>query len=298
MKYIDLHCDALTKREGVFQVTKENLTRGGCFLQCFAAFIEEKENRLARALSLCDKFDAMCACEGYLPVRKSSDLRREGLHAMLTVEDGGALEGEIKNLDLLFFRGVRMMGLTWNYPNELGVSHTSPSDMGGLSSFGEACVERMCELKMLPDVSHGNDRLLLDTAAICKANGFPFVASHSDARAVHFHTRNLSDEGIRLIAECGGAVGLNFYQKFLSGDTSEAEQRTALLRHAEHIVNTGGEDVLALGSDFDGAPENSYIGSPADVPKLLHALERAFGGRIAEKIAFGNALRVFKTFLG
>ena len=295
MKYIDLHCDALTKCEGVFQVTKKFLEEGGCLLQCFAAFIKGKDRRFERALSLCDAFDAMCEKEKYLPVRSASDLQGKGIHAMLTVEEGGAVEGSLEKLERLHFRGVRMMTLTWNYPNELGLPHTLPSDMGGLSSFGKACVERMCELKMLPDVSHGNDSLLFDTAAICRAKGFPLVASHSNARAVHFHTRNLSDEGIRTIANCGGAVGLNFYQSFLSADGSEAGQRNAILTHAKHILRVGGEDVLALGSDFDGAPPNPYLPNAAHVPKLLFDLEKAFGARIAEKIAYQNALRVFAS---
>ncbi len=295
MKYIDLHCDALTKREGVFQVTKALLHAGGCMLQCFAAFIEEKDRRFERALALCDRFDAMCEKEGYLPVRTFSDIKKEGVHAMLTVEEGGAVEGSIEKLERLYFRGVRMMTLTWNYPNEIGFPHTSPSDMGGLSSFGGACVERMCELKMLPDVSHGNDRLVFDTAAICRAKGFPLVASHSNARAASFHTRNLSDEGIRTVAACGGVVGLNFFANFLSAEGSEGGQREALLSHARHILRVGGEDALSLGSDFDGAPPNPYVKDAACVPKLLGDLEEAFGGRIAEKIAYRNALRVFES---
>lgn len=292
MKYIDLHCDALTKREGVFQVSKRYLEEGGCLLQCFAAFIEERENRFERAIALCGRFDAMCEKEGYLPVRRVSELQEKGVHAMLTVEEGGAAEGSLEKLEALYSRGVRMMTLTWNYPNEIGFPHTCSSDMGGLSSFGKACVERMCELKMLPDVSHGNDRLLFETAEICKARGFPFVASHSNARAVYSHSRNLSDEGIRAVADGGGVVGLNFYQNFLSADASEEGQRVALLSHAGHILRVGGEDVLALGSDFDGAPSNPYLPNAAQTPKLLCDLEDAFGARVAEKIAYKNALRV------
>ncbi len=295
MKYIDLHSDALTKREGVFQVTKDLLRAGGCFLQCFAAFIEEEDRRFERALALCRRFDAMCEKEGLRPVRRFSDIKEGSINALLTVEEGGAAEGSIEKLERLFSCGVRMMTLTWNSPNEIGFPHTSPSDMGGLTSFGRACVERMCALKMLPDVSHGNCRLLFDTAKICRAKGFPLVASHSNARAVYFHTRNLTDEGIRTIANCGGVVGLNFYQNFLSADGSEGGQRAALIAHAGHILRVGGEDVLALGSDFDGAPPNPYLPNAAHVPKLLFDLEKTFGGRIAEKIAYRNALRVFES---
>ena len=295
MKYIDLHTDALTKREGVFQVTNSLLEKGGCLLQCFAAFLEGSKHRFQRVLSLCDRFDAMCKEEGYLPVKRFSDITEEGICALLTVEEGGAAEGSLEKLERLYLRAVRIMTLTWNFPNEIGFPHTSPSDMGGLSSFGKACVERMCELGMLPDVSHGNDRLLHETAEICRAKNFPLVASHSNARAVHFHTRNLSDGGIREIAACGGVVGLNFYHKFLSTDESEQGQRSALLAHAKHILHIGGEDVLALGSDFDGAPPNPYLPNAASVPRFLDDLEKTFGARIAEKIACKNALRVLES---
>ncbi len=295
MKYIDLHTDALTKREGVFQVSRPLLEKGGCLLQCFAAFLEGRNNRFERALFLCDRFDAMCEKENYFPVKRFSDIKEEGICALLTVEEGGAAEGSLAKLERLYLRGVRMMTLTWNFPNEIGFPHTTPSDMGGLSFFGQACVERMCELRMLPDVSHGNDRLLYETAAICRAKNFPLVASHSNARAVHFHTRNLPDEGIREIAACGGVVGLNFYHKFLSGDRSEQGQRAALLAHAKHILRVGGEDVLALGSDFDGAPPNPYLPNAASVPRFLDDLEKNFGTRIAEKIACKNALRVLES---
>ncbi len=294
MKYIDLHCDALTK-EGVAVVTAENLKKGGCALQCFAAFVDgTKGEGFARAFSLCGEFDKMCAREGLHAVRRASDLAAGG-GAMLTVEGGEAIGGSLENLASLYARGVRMMTLTWNCPNDLGAPN---GKRGGLTAFGRACVERMCEMGMLADVSHGSDGLLLDAAGICRRKGAPLVASHSNARAVFPHSRNLADEGIRAVAESGGVVGLCFVEKFLSADGSAEGQRAALLAHARHIVKVGGEEVLALGSDFDGTSANGYIKSPADMPKLLFDLERTFGGRVAEKIAYGNARRVMENILG
>ncbi len=287
MNYIDLHCDALTT-EGVAVVCGESLKRGGCALQCFAAFVDgTKGEGYARATALCDQFDGMCDREGLTAVRGASDLAAGG-RAMLTVEGGEAVEGSLEKLHALFARGVRMMGLTWNRDNALGAANGSP---GGLTAFGRACVERMCGMKMLADVSHGSDGLVFDVAKICREKGAPFVASHAGAREVFPHPRNLTDGGIRAVAESGGVVGLYFVGKFLAETQSAEGQRAAIFAHARHIMKAGGEDVLALGSDFDGAAPNAYVASPADMPKLLFDLEKAFGARVAEKIAYKNALR-------
>lgn len=307
MKYIDLHCDALTN-EGVMQVTGENLIRGRCLLQCFAAFIHEKSNRFERTIALAEKFNALCEREGFQPVRKGTDIKEGNLNAMLTVEEGGAIEGSLEKLETLYARGVRMMTLTWNYPNEIGfpnfpdyeglkagrISPYAREKEHGLTPFGRQAVERMCELKMLVDVSHGSDRLVEDAAGICKEKGTPFVASHSGAAEVCPWARNLEDEQIRLIADCGGVIGLDFCADFTSPDQTPEGQRAALLAHAEHILRIGGEDVLAIGSDFDGIPENPYLKNPAFVPAFLEELTKKFGERIAEKIARENALRVLR----
>ena len=161
----------------------------------------------------------------------------------------------------------------------------------GLKPFGKEAVEEMISLGMLADVSHGSDRLLKDVAMICRGRA-PFVASHSGAAEVYPHARNLTDEGIRLIAEGGGVVGLDFCADFASDDHTAEGQERALLAHAEHILRVGGEDVLALGSDFDGIPENPYLRSPADLPRFLEELSERFGAKTAEKIACKNALRV------
>ena len=310
MKYCDFHCDALNP-EGALQVTGENLRRGGCLLQTFAAFISPLQDRFAFALSLCDKFDGLCEKEGYHPVRRFSDIEAGECNALLAVEDGGALEGSLDNLETLYERGVRLITLTWNRANELGypafpdyegllkgsVSFAAREKVRGLTPFGKEVVSRMGELGMLVDVSHGSDALFSDVAEMSKIAGRPFVASHSAAAEVHACARNLTDEQIRTLAGLGGAVGLYFCADFLGNDASAEGQRQAILSHARHIVKVGGEDVLCFGSDFDGIPENAYIKNPAGMPALMKELEREFGGRVAEKIASGNLLRVLKETL-
>ncbi len=311
MKYLDLHTDALTKVEGVFQVTRENLLRGGCFFQCFAAFVEDPRDAFAEASALAEKFDAMCKAEGYHPVRRRADIRGGAVNAMLTVEGGGAIAGSLEKLEALYRRGVRMMTLTWNFPNAIGWPNwigTRGGSLGhggrkirqtahGLTPFGHAVVEKMGELGMLVDVSHGSDRLFFDVAARSRETHIPFVASHAGADAVFAHARNLTDAELRALADAGGAVGLDFCAAFLSDDRSAAGQREALLAHARHIVDVGGEDVLAVGSDFDGIPENAYMKSAAEMPCFLEDLGEIFPPRVVEKIAYANALRVIGEVL-
>lgn len=310
MKYIDLHCDALTI-EGVPAVRRKTLEKGNCLLQAFAAFIQDREGRFQRTMELCDKFEALCKSEIYNPVRCFEDIRPDALNALLTIEEGGAIEGDIERLETLYRRGVRLMTLTWNYPNEIGypnfpdylglkIGRSSPytrEKMHGLTDFGRQTVDRMCKLGMIVDVSHGSDRLVTDVAEICMEHGVPFVASHSGAVEICPWARNLEDEQIRLIAECGGVIGLDFCADFTSPDGSAEGQREALLAHARHIVQLGGEDVLALGSDFDGIPTNLYLPDPSYMPTFLIALEKTFGEKVAEKIAIKNALRLLQEVL-
>ena len=125
----------------------------------------------------------------------------------------------------------------------------------------------------------------------------PFLATHSNAASVCGWARNLTDEQIAAVAGCGGVVGLNFCADFLSPDGSAAGQRAALLEHAKAIVAAGGEDVLAIGSDFDGIPPNPYLPDPSFMPRFLEELAGAIGARAAEKAARDNVLRVFREAL-
>lgn len=299
MKYCDLHCDALTQ-EGVLQVTEPRLRAGGCLLQCFAAFVGD--GGFGRFLLLADRFDELCAREGYRRFDGVAD--ETAINAVLTVE-GDALGGDLSRLDALHARGVRVMGLVWNMPATLGfpnfpdyagmcAGRVAPSvreGARGLTAFGFSVLERMGEYGMIADVSHGSDKLVEDVASFRR----PFVATHSNASRVCDWARNLTDGQIGMIADCGGVVGLNFCADFVSPDPAAEGQRAALIAHAKAIVRAGGEDVLAIGSDFDGIPPNPYLPDPSYMPQFLDELARALGTRAAEKAAYRNALRVLQT---
>lgn len=314
MKAIDLHCDTLSalrdkERRGETVSLAENdlhvdvrrMKRGGYLMQCFAVFVdlEEESDPLAAALEQIDLFRrCMEECRGDIaPVTTYAELeanRGAGrLSALLTAEEGGICRGSLSVLRILHALGVRMMTLTWNHENELGypnrVRDGSP-DMRGLKERGFAFLHEMERIGMIVDVSHLSDGGFWD---VCRAAERPFVASHSNARAVCGRVRNLTDEMLRALADKGGVAGLNFYPAFLGGDTT-----AHMAEHIEHMRDIGGIGCIALGSDFDGIERTPEIYDCSRLPLLERDLhDRRFSDDDIERIFQGNALRVLRELL-
>lgn len=262
------------------------------------------------------------------------------MSAMLTVEEGGVCKGELDKLRRLYEMGVRMLTLTWNFDNEIGhpnydpqrkpglvhakaewkkcetgtpqwrekrrelqrltddYLHT-PNLTGGLTERGREMVEEMERLGMIPDVSHLSDAGFYDVLETTKK---PFVASHSNARAVCPCVRNMTDDMIRRLSERGGVMGLNFCAAFLEEKpVGEKNPGTiaALVHHAEHIVRTGGIEVLGLGSDFDGIDGHAELPGAEAMGRLWDALHKAgFSQDALDRIFYRNVLRVYRETLG
>ena len=311
MPIIDLHCDTISRlldcrRAGGTDTLRagpgghlslEKLRRGGYLLQAFALFVDLKktEDPLGEVLALADLFWTEAGKNReLLPVLAFSDLERartEGkIAALLTVEEGGVLRGDPALLRTLHRLGVRLVTLTWNYPNELGQPN---GRSGGLTETGFALLEEMERLRVIPDVSHLGDDGFWD---LCRAARRPFLASHSCCRALRDHPRNLTDDMIRAIADRGGIVGVNFYAPFLGNDPVS---RTAdIARHLRHIIDVGGLAAAALGSDFDGIDCPLEWGDAGDMGKLTEALAAAgFTDREIEAITWRNAWDFFRRTL-
>jgi membrane dipeptidase len=215
------------------------------------------------------------------------------LAAFACVEEGGFIR-DIGQLEQAHELGVRYITLVWNYESHIGVP-SCIDQTRGLKEFGYQMVERMQQLGVMVDVSHLSDQGVRDVLKIAK---LPIIASHSNARALCEHTRNLPDELIRGIADNGGVIGVNCVPYFL--DNEDKTIRLAkMVAHLKHIYQIAGEDVLAIGNDFDGFSSRSIddeIKSIADLPKLVAALQNnEFSERVIEKIFHGNVLRVLKT---
>lgn len=308
MPFADLHCDTIHRlyhgasKGDLFRndghIDLERLLANDYELQVFASFVklDSVSEPLESCLRLIDELDSQLAPyqSRVTKVLNAADLKKEGLKVLYSVEEGGVISDSEENLDLLYSKGVRSVTLTWNFPNSLGFPNADFLHMDkGLTPFGKKMVEKMEYLGIVPDVSHLSDRGLSDVAEILKK---PFIASHSNARSVHNHPRNLKDDQIRMIAGMGGVIGLNFCALFLDGTTHMTLD--ALLRHFDHIYRVGGAEVLAMGSDFDGITDTLEIEGCQGMPLLEAALSKAgYADELIEKVLYKNALRLFTDVL-
>ncbi len=326
MKVIDLHCDTLSElryaqnrgeplyfEENDLMIDLKKLQRGDYLLQCFACFVNlsRDPDPLKACLEMVDIFYSLLeACPQLTQVKSPKDLRAlpssGRIGAMLTIEEGGVCLDDERILRSLYRLGVRMMTLTWNHENGLASPNLVPDSIEniwpcspvtdrGLKEKGRAFVAEMERLHMLVDVSHLSDRGIWD---LLECSTRPFVASHSNARALCAHTRNLTDEMIRQMGERGCLIGLNYCPCFLNHEAGKRSRIQDMARHARYLMNLGGEEILALGSDFDGITGDLEIGSAADLPLLAEGLIReGLTPRQVEKIFSGNALRFFEENL-
>lgn len=307
MNLIDFHCDTILKiyennsnlKNNSFSVDINKLKKGNSLAQFFALFVDYRStsNPLQKCLSMLDRFfieldknrDSIALARNYdeLILNKS----HEKISAFLTIEEGGVIQGRLSNLRNFYRLGVKLITLTWNFPNEIGYPNKNYQYANkGLTPFGLNVVEEMNNLHMMIDVSHLSDKGFYDVAKYSKA---PFLASHSNARAITNNPRNLTDDMIKTLANKGGIIGLNFFGEFLGGNKfSRVED---MLTHIKHIINIGGIDVLSLGSDFDGINSILDIEDIGQIHKLVKALkENNYSDDSIEKIFYKNALRFMK----
>lgn len=227
-----------------------------------------------------------------LPCRTAADIEEAWTQgkaaAVLTVENGSALAGRLERIEALSQDGVRMMTLTWNGENEIGSG--SGTDHG-LSDFGKEAVRELERQGVIVDVSHLNDQGFADLLEVAQK---PFAASHSNARAVCGHKRNLTDDQIREMVRRGCLIGLNFYNAFLR-EGGQPGTPDDLFRHVEHFLELGAEHCLALGSDADGADLPPWLDGPEKFSGLYpFFLDRGLTVSQAEGILWRNALAFFQ----
>ena len=147
------------------------------------------------------------------------------------------------------------------------------------------------------DVSHLSDGGFYDVAAICKK---PFIATHSNCRALSPHHRNLTDEMLKILGNAGGVAGLNFGPEFLNADvTCKDSMASVIAKHARHMANVGGLACVAVGSDFDGVHGNMEISDCSKMQLLADALKaEGFSEDEIDQIANNNILRVMEETIG
>lgn len=322
MKYIDMHSDTLMKLSDPIegQSLKSNdiasvdflrMKESNCMAQFFAIFLlndrifemlnktpisdDEYINKLVKVLKTSVEENKDIIAMAYKADDMLKNYEEGKMSAILTIEDGRSIDNDLNKIRGYYDLGVRLIGLTWNFENCIGFPNSKDEEImnKGLKDFGKEVVEYMNDIGMIVDVSHLSDGGFWDVVDVSKK---PFVASHSNSRLLSPHQRNLKDDMIRALGEKGGVAGLNFGPEFLNEDISLKDSTIELMiKHLNHIKNIGGEDVIALGSDFDGIGGNLEIDSSHKMPLLFEALRKAnWTEEQIEKLAYKNVLRVMK----
>jgi len=296
----DGHCDTIHKvRAGrsLFDSTLHfNLSatnKYSKYIQVMAVWIDRK-NTEDCFVSALQGLETCCALEETCPIIKTADdllSFRTGVGFILGIEGGDALVGNIKNLQHLFDKGVRLITLTWNHTNEIADTAVDTEARGGLTSFGRTVVMDMERLGMAVDVSHISESAFWDVMDIAAK---PVIASHSCAKAVCPHVRNLTDAQFDALCKNGGIVGINFYPTFLGGDTIDD-----ILRHIIHFLARGGEEHIGFGSDFDGVDRlPSGMQGAEDMHRLVERLlQENISENIVRKVIFQNMEQYFLRVL-
>lgn len=263
MQIIDLHCDTLLKLwedpSRSFQNSKaldcnyKRLKKGNIKVQFFAIFVEpfvKTEQKYEVALQqiklfqthILNKHQQMKWIQQWHEI---FSLKENEIGAVLTLEGAEAIGSELCKLDNLLELGVKSIGLTWNEAN-LCADGVMEQRGAGLTILGKKVVEKLNTSKAYADFSHLGERAFWETLEIAR---YP-LASHSNAKAICDHPRNLSDEQILAFIKQDGLIGVNFYPPFISGRKEATIDD--LIRHIDHICSFGGAGSLSFGSDFDG----------------------------------------------
>lgn len=327
MKVVDMHCDTIseifyaikdgkdyTLAKNQLHMDLDRMIKGDYFVQNFALFVHIKkfENPLEHCMELIDFYynqmeeykDNIAVAFNYEDIIKNKAAGK--ISSILTIEEGGVTKSSLANLRNFYRLGVRMLTLTWNYENGIGYPNfklipgqvpdfKNPDLEHGLTEFGLELIDEMERLGMIIDVSHLSDagfyQVLHNTSK-------PFTASHSNARGVCNHSRNLTDDMIRKLSERGGVMGINFCPAFLEDTKEESElvgTIDAIVHHIKHIHAVGGYECIGLGSDFDGIPTHAEIPDASYLPMLADTLTKAgLKHHEIEAIFSENVLRLYK----
>ena len=301
--YFDGHCDTIYECMGKGRSLRENsghvdLMRGqryGRRAQFFALFDNVRELPEGTAWTkLCQMHDWFCAqaaenadvmalCRTGAEVDAAAAQHKTA--ALLSIEGADLLDCDMAHLETAASWGVRLLNPVWNNANALCGSCAQEPERG-LSARGVEFVARMEELGIHTDVSHISDAGFWDVLRRTKR---PVVASHSNARAICPHRRNLTDNMFRAIRDTGGVVGINLYADFVGGDGMEQ-----LIAHIERFLSLDGEKTVALGGDLDGCEALAAgFSGVQDVAKLHQALEgRGYPQTLLEDIFWNNWRRI------
>lgn len=309
---LDSHCDTpmffhqninFASRDPRILVDLHKMTEGHLDATIMVAYLKQQErdeesllNATAKADQILTQIEEMVAsnCHAVDIAYTPADLYRlkgEGKKAiMLGIENGYAIGKDISRLEHFRKRGVVYMTLCHNGDNDVCDSAKGNAEHGGVSAFGAEVIREMNRLGMMVDLSHAAESSFYDALQISST---PIVCSHSSARALCDHPRNLTDDQMRALAKAGGVAQVTFYNGFLKKEG----QATILdaIDHLNHMVNVMGIEHVGIGTDFDG---DGGVTGVASASELINFTRRLLRERYSEEdirlIWGGNFLRLME----
>ena len=318
--YIDLHCDTVLKYiknekpEEIYQGEKSHLGLKELYdlevkAQFMAIFLPSEKDYEEVNLGGISDWDYVEKClDFYKRIEETypdkfkvtkdyneyTENRKNNIVSLCPTIEDGRLISKVEDVKTLRQKGITLITLLWNNENSLGFPHKLEGydNDYGLKKLGIEVIKEMEEQKIIIDVSHLNEHGIEN---VLKNTTKPFMASHSNARAVTDVTRNLSDKQLKELGERGCVAGLNLCPRFAT------KEKVATFRdyekHIRHMLNLGGEDLGAIGSDFDGIGGEFEIKNPHKMIEFLNYLNmNGVSADVVDKIAYKNVERFFKEY--
>ena len=303
---LDTHCDTpmlfpqgihFDQRDPRILVDLHKMTEGRLDATIMVAYLPQPtEQPKAYADAIFDQIEAITKQNSdYVRIARTPEElwanKRAGIKSiMLGIENGIALDGQLENLQHFAERGIVYMTLCHNGDNDICDSASrSQNTWGGVSPFGEQVIREMNRLGILVDMSHAGEKSFYDALDISSK---PIVCSHSSARALCDHPRNLTDDQMRALAAKDGVAQTTIYHGFLRQDSEACI--LDVMEHLEHAIQVMGIDHVGLGTDFDG---DGGVRGLADASELMlftkQLLRRRYSEEDIQKIWGGNFLRVY-----
>jgi len=283
-------------------ITLPGLKKANIKLVFNTVFVHPKhkpEKTMESALEQLDTYEKIYAVHSdeIFRVSTRSDLDRvgtdPGIGFLMLMEGADPIETPDK-LDEFYEKGVRIIGLAWNDKNQYASGNLTKD---GLSEAGVELIKKMNELRITLDLSHLNEKCFEEAIELTEL--VP-IATHSNARAVTDHQRNLRDEQLLSISERGGVIGIVLYNQFLKTGDKEPTLED-VFAHADYMVNLCGEDHVGIGSDMDGARIDDFPGelrAISELPRIAgYFLEKGYSENRVRKIMGVNFLRVMRENL-
>lgn len=282
MKLFDLHCDTAYE----MRKRRMHLDKNDLMVSLSGASKIEKYRQIMAIWSDCKKNDEECFKEYNLILGNlNHELELNGICDFpISVEDARILHGNIERVEKLYSDGVAVITPVWGGESCIGGAFDAEA---GLTDFGKEAMNTASKLGIILDISHSSLKTASEIADISERHGNPVIATHSCAYGIYSHPRNLRTDQFERIKESGGIVGISFCRYHLTDSPNCGTED--VLRHIDYYLSLGGERILCIGADMDGAPMPDGIDGIASMPNIYNLIEKEFGKEIADRITWKNA---------